>query len=114
MAVESSIQADDGFFVGEDKDLRFEVEGDVAGLSGWQVEFALYPRRTNDPAPLVVKTQSNGISRGGTTLTVHLVGDDTAVLAGGLYQYVLRRTDPGFRQVLAYGGVNLRDARVAS
>ena len=121
MAVESPIQASDGWFFGEDKTLRFTVGGDVTGIAFWAVQFSLYRRKDRtQTAPVFVKTSPAAIVLAAPvapattgTCTVSFAAADTAglsVSADDQFAYVLRRIDLGSAQVLAYGGVVIRSA----
>lgn len=113
MAEESRIDADDEWFVGEDRTIRFTVSGDTDGIENWNITFELFTRRAKPgDAPLMV-VDAVGVAATPTTLPTALVvvdGDETTAIGSGLYQYVLSRTDPGARAVLAFGPAELRTA----
>ena len=120
MAVESPIQASDGWFFGEDKTLRFTVSGDVTGIAAWLVQFSLYRRKDRTQTPLLVKNSPAAVTPAAPvppattgTCTVTIAAVDTAALstsADDQFAYVLRRTDTGNAQILAYGGAVIRSA----
>lgn len=112
MAVESPIKEADGWFAGEDKVLRFTVETLDPDIAGWGIRWTLHPRRGTET--LLDKTIAAGVTITGVDLLeVHIDAADTATFDQGTYHYVLRRTDAGSAQVLAYGPAVLRRAEVA-
>ena len=129
MAEKSHIEKDDDFFIGDDKELRFEIfdsdeDADprtMENIAGWGFEWLL--RRTDDDAEahLLRKTTNNGgISVVGTHSVVRsankqyavvsIADTDTDGLAPGTYRHVLRRTDAGSETVLSHGSVVLQQA----
>ena len=121
MAVESPIQASDGWFFGEDKVLRFTVGGDATGIAAWLVQFSLYRRKDRtQTAPVIVKTSPGAIVLAAPVppataglCTVTIPAADTAglsVAADDQFAYVLRRVDLGSAQILAYGPAVIRSA----
>lgn len=115
MAVESRIDADEEWFVGEDRVLRWSfTEGDTAGIAGWPMTFELYARRAKDgDAALATATPTGVEAVAGVSparAVVQIDGDATLALGPGLFKYVLRRTDTGARHVLAFGPVELLSA----
>lgn len=114
MAVESRIDADDEWFVGEDRVLQFRfVGGDTVGIETWAMEFALYPRRgATEGAPLFTQPAVGLAAQVGEPAfaVVAVSGEQTQSVGAGVYQYVLRRSDEGLRQVLAYGPADLQSA----
>ena len=118
MARESHIDASDGFFAGEDKTLLWRVRGEVDGIEEWDLALELYaPRARPSDAPLFTLTNTSGVTAAPAppdedcaTVTAVVTGDRTVSLAPQVYQYVLWRTDPGSKQVLAYGGLALQTA----
>jgi hypothetical protein len=112
VAVESRIDADDEWFVGEDRVLNFAmVKGDLTGFAGWSVVLELYPRRAVEgDAPVATWP---GVPQPQTTppsVSVLIPSATTATIPPGVYQYVLRRTDTGARAILAFGPADLRSA----
>ena len=114
MAVESPIEALDDWFVNEDKGLRF-VLTPPEYIAGWTFLFELRRRRAPGP-PLITKTSASGIvptNVANGVVLVQINAADTVNLDGGSYHYVLWRTDPGNRTLLAFGGAVLRKAVAA-
>lgn len=107
MAVESSIEADDGWFTGEAKTLRYTLL-DADDATGWTMTWELR-RRRSDAGPVVAKATNDGVVGGPGQVDVNVDAADTLALAGGTYHAVLRRTDVGNEQVLSYGAVVLRE-----
>ena len=116
MSVQANITASDGYFLGEDKSIRFFVvdsAGAAQDMTGWALEFVV--RRTaaattailskTTGAATVVISNGNGTS---DLATVAITDDDTVDLVAGTYEYALRRTDSGSEQVLAYGSLVLQ------
>jgi hypothetical protein len=116
------IDADEQWFVGEDRILQFDfISGDTYGIEDWTIAAELYARRAVDgDAPLatfpavatsVVAADPEAdppVLAVPARATVTVDGDDTTDVGPGVYQLVLRRTDTGLRTVLAYGPVELR------
>jgi hypothetical protein len=123
VAVDYDIRRGDGWFIGEDKVLRFTVyassatkaqiadgSGAKENITGWAIEFVLRADllATN---PVFTKTVASGITitdGPGGVLTVAILDTNTNTLAGGEYYYVLRRTDADLETVLASGKAVLR------
>lgn len=113
MAKAAPILKADGFYIGEDKTLRFAVT-DGAGapqpLTGWALEWILRAR----PGGAVLVTKTTGA--GGITLPdapggiaeVQVPAADTVNRQPGTYHHTLRRTGSGVAQVLATGAVVLQ------
>jgi hypothetical protein len=114
VAVESRVDADDDWFVGEDRVWRFRfVEGDVSDVVDWSMTLAFYSRKARESDPPLLTVPAVGIVGGGgqPALAVATVtAADSASLGAGLYQFVLRRSDTGHRTVLSYGPAQLRSA----
>lgn len=120
MAIESRIDAEDDWFVGEDRVLRFNfVDGDTAGIDTWTLEFALYARRSTDASSPLLTVVANGhaaVAASDETpavpayALVSIAAAQSTALGPGHYQYVLRRTDTGHRSVLSFGPAELRSA----
>lgn len=117
MAVESRIDADEEWFVGEDRVLRFHFrEGDTEGIAGWTMTFELYERRAKPTDPAVATAAAVGVAATAdepARAVVQINGDATTTLGAGVYQFVLRRTDVGARSILAFGPVELLSPRNA-
>lgn len=118
MAVEQRISADDGWFVGEDKTLRFSVEGDTDGIEGWALGFRMYGKKARDTdlpllnissagGPIVATAAAAGRP---AIVTVTVTGEQSQTLGAGVFQFVLSRTDVGARNVLSYGAAALQSA----
>lgn len=114
MAVESRIDADDEWFVGEDRVLRFTfVEGDLTDLAEWAMSFTLYPRRAKlDADPLLTAPAVGYAAVPGAPAhaRVSIDGTASAALEPGIYQFVLARADVGARQILSFGPAEIRRA----
>jgi hypothetical protein len=112
VAVETRIDADDEWFVGEDRVLRFRfVEGDTTGIAGWPMEFALFARRAKPSDPPLLTAPAAGVDATDVTPALAQViidGDTTALLDPGVYGFALRRTDVGARSILSFGPCELR------
>jgi len=110
MAVEQVIR---GIYVGEDKDLIFDLEQDT---TGWTVTFTM--ATPSPPGPANKTTEDGSIateaSESGPTngLSVELLAADTTVDPGS-YAFELRRTDPGSVSVLAFGNIVLASATLS-
>lgn len=117
MAVESRIDADDEWFVGEDRVLNFTmIQGDVTGIADWTIAFELFERRAKQTDAPVLTLPAVGHAATATTpdrVTVAVAAIQTETLPAGVYQYVLRRTDDGARAILAFGPADLRSAVTA-
>lgn len=118
MAVESRINADDEWFVGEDREWRFRfVAGDVDDVAEWTMQLAFYSRRARDTDPPLVVVPASGVPASavnGVVTPAYAVAvvsaAETMTLRAGIFQFVLRRTDVGKRAVLSYGPAELRSA----
>lgn len=118
MSKRADITASDGYFLGEDKQLVFDVvdsAGAAQTMTGWALEWVL--RRTAASTTAVLTKNTSGgtvaISNGSGTddrATVTITDDDTVDLVAGDYEYALRRTDSGNEQILAYGTLTLQKA----
>ncbi|HEX5782340.1 MAG TPA: hypothetical protein VFX80_10475 [Solirubrobacteraceae bacterium] len=115
MAVESPIEARDGWFLGEDKVLQYTVYAEdgktLEDITAWTFEWKLY-RRRDQAEPVVTKASNAGVTvLDGDAGVVGVIvnAEDTLGLGADNYFAVLWRADEGMRQVLAYGGAVLRD-----
>lgn len=120
MAVKSPIDADAGWFVGEDRTLRFEFEGgDVEGIETWDMVLELFAKRAKQGDPPLWASPPGAVQGYAPTptsvATAEVVVPALATLAAGpgVAQFVLRRTDPGAATVLSYGGAHLQSAAQA-
>jgi hypothetical protein len=116
--VESRINADDDWFVGEDRLLQFRfVEGDTTGVEGWTMVLEFHPRRTDPSAIPLLAIPASGRAAatvGGEASAVATVtAEQTLTLGEGNFHFVLRRTDVGSRAVLSFGPAQLRSAVTA-
>ena len=113
MAVETRIDADADWFVGEDRVLRFVfTDGDTDGIESWPMVFELFARRAKPGDVPLLSVPVVGIAAVGLEpafATCQVSGDATALLGAGVFQFVLRRTDEGNRAVLSYGPAELRE-----
>lgn len=112
MAIEANITPDDGWFLGEDKNLVFTIyQADGVtpqNITGWALSYML-KRRVTDLDPAAVLTRTTAL--GAITLTTPLLGictvsipDDVSdPLVAQLYHHELKRTDAGSEGVLTYG-----------
>lgn len=118
MSITQNITADDRFFAGEDKSLRYFVvdsAGAAQDMTGWALEWVL---RRSAAHPTATLTKTTGAAQividngNGTSdmATVSITDDDTLNLVAGQYVYALRRTDAGSEQVLAFGTLELLKA----
>lgn len=110
MAVEAKVNADDGWFTGEDKTLRFPVSGTIDNMDLWEVQFSLYQSRSATSALFTKETGSGVTISGQDIIDVAIGSADTINLVPGTYYYVLRRVDSGANSVLAYGHASIRSA----
>lgn len=108
----SPITEDDGWFLGEDKTLYWDIDdGTVgsapSGADAWTV--VLYLRQQPDAVDLVLEKPATIT---GAVAAVEIARDDTKDLPGGEYHYTLTRIDPGSYQVIAYGpaAIQMSDA----
>ena len=118
MAIESRVNADDDWFVGEDREWQFRfVEGDTSDVPDWTMELAFYPRRARDNDAALLTVTATGVTGGFTqngpvdaAAVCTVTAANTFTLGAGYFQFVLRRVDPGRRSVLAFGSAELRSA----
>jgi len=114
MAVRAAITAEAGWYVGEDKALRFTVlddAGDAVNISGWSLSWRFKRRMSDaDANALLTKTTADGIAL--TTpvsgiCTVSIADTDTEALGPVSGVHELKRTDAGAEAILAYGAAEL-------
>lgn len=114
VAVEVRVDADDQWFVGEDRTLRFRfVDGDTDGVETWTMLLEVFAARAPKGALPLYTEEATGVARTITTpayATVTVSGDKTLEHGPGIFQIVLSRTDPGNRTILAYGPAEIRSA----
>lgn len=112
MAVESNVNADDDWFVGEDRQWQFEfVAGDTSDVVDWTMNLAFYQRRAKDTDPPLLSVPVTGVVGGPDTpdkAVATVTAAESLQLGRGIFQFVLRRTDVGYRSVLSYGSAELR------
>jgi hypothetical protein len=112
MSTNANLAASDGFFIGEDKSLVFNITsgGSPVNITGWTIQFAMADALSGSSD--LTKT---------ATLTTPLAGICTVAIASGdtiglnpesTWYYRLRRTDSGSRAELAYGTIDLLDVYV--
>ena len=114
--IEFNIDADQDFFVGEDKAIQVTVyqSDDVTAqdITGWSLSWMLKRKLSDaDDAALLTKTTSSGIALttpASGVCTVSVADTDTDGLAPGLYYHELKRMDAGFETVLSQGRCQLR------
>lgn len=112
MAAVQNIAEADGFYVGEDKVLVFDItdsSGSPQTMTGWTLSWSL--RRTQGASGTAISTLTT--TAGDITIgdadgtddraTVTVGSAETSGLAPGVYAYSLARTDSGSWQVLAAG-----------
>lgn len=94
------------------------AESAAINIAAFALSFRLKRYPTDlDSASLVHKTLSSGITISGAfnadkalnaqRATVSIAAADTSALAAGWTVWELKRTNPGFEEVLAYGSVEL-------
>ena len=117
MAVESRIDADEEWFVGEDRVLRFvfDAGSDTSTIGDWSIVFELFGRRAGALAAPLLSVAATGVAAvadpaAPSYAEATVPGEETAVLGPGIFRFVLRRTDAGFSQVLSFGVAQIRSA----
>jgi hypothetical protein len=123
MAQQFDINADDDFFLGEDKTIEFTIldaDSIPVNVTGWAIEWVVRKLDDSDSATLTKTTGGGGIAITGvynvdpavnTQLVVVTVEDtDTSSLTPRTYRHALKRTDDGFETILSYGNLVLRRA----
>jgi len=116
VSTQSNITDADGWFIGEDKTLRFTVvdqNGAAQNVTGYTMDFKLSATFSGDR--LFTKTVGAGItltSPAGGIVDVQIDAADTSGLSPTTYYYVLRRTNAGSHWELAYGTAVLKDVEV--
>lgn len=112
-----NFDADDEWFVGEDKVLRITIvdeAGSAVNISGWTFAWELRLRRYH-PDVKLSKATGSGVSifdapTGKVDVTI--AKDDTKNLKAGTYYHGLARTNAGAWDVVAEGRAVLRKAAV--
>ena len=132
MSIESSITAEEEFFIGEDKFLSYTVTEDdevtPQDVTGWALSWYLKKRATDaDADAKLTKTTVSGITISGVynadpalntqRVVVAIADTDTGAagspaeaLPAGSYRMELKRTDAGSETVLSFGQCVLRQA----
>lgn len=114
MAVESRIDADDEWFVGEDRLFRFKfISGDTTGIAAWPMTLSFYSKRAAEgdtPLASVEFVGEPGALGEPAYAVARVPAEITETLGAGIFKYVLRRTDVEARAVLAFGPAELRSA----
>lgn len=125
MPQEAHITASEEWFTGADKVLQYTVvdsAGVAVNITGWSLRWVMVRKQAASAAASghLVSKETGGagiaITNGASGICQVTITDaDTDGMEGGetpLYQYELRRTDPGSEDVLAYGNVTLRQGLV--
>ena len=113
MSIEQPITSTDNFFLGEDKTITFDVTT-AAGVSpqtmpGWALTWEL--KASAGGTVHITKTASLSSKFGTNDRATGTITDgNTEAIAAGAYFHVLRRTDAGSEQILAFGDVTLRES----
>jgi hypothetical protein len=124
MAKESHILSTDGWFIGEDKLLEYEVlqedEATPQDVTGWAMSWALKRNDNASDPPIISKTTVSGITITGIfnavratntqRVIITIIDTDTDALRAATYRYALKRTTEGFESILAYGNATLLKA----
>lgn len=123
MPIRQDISKADGFFIGDDKTIEFEVFEDdgatPANVTGWALEWDV--RATVAAAvALIAKASGTGIAVTGTynavrasntqRVIVTVDSADTDALSPGRFAHALKRTDPGHETTLSLGDFMLQRA----
>jgi hypothetical protein len=114
MSIRNDITAGDGWFIGEDKQIRFPLTdpaGTPLNITGYTIQFKVSATLSGDPIAALTKTAALTAPSSGIC-TVTIPAADTLTLTPTTYFYVLRRTDVGFKSELAYGSIVLNDVFV--
>lgn len=110
MGREAPIDRQRGWFVGEDKPLKWNIKnGDAAvDVTGYTTQFKM----ADQQGGTTVLTKNGTVTNAAAgEITVNSVAADTIGIVPGTYWYALSRVDAGSNTVLAYGYVLLQ-ARV--
>ena len=104
-----NIDADDDFFLGEDKILGCTIyqqnKRTVQNITNWTLSWSLKQALT-DTVALLTKTTSTGItitSATAGTVTIPILDTDTDNLEPGTYVHELKRTNDNEETVLSQG-----------
>lgn len=119
MAIEQNIDADDDFFIGEDKSLSFTIyqsDGSTPqNITGWTISWMLKLKATDtDAAAKITKTTASGIALttpASGVCTVTIADTDTDAIRADTYFHELKRMDAGFETILSFGACELRQSK---
>lgn len=105
----SPITEDDGWFLGEDKTLEWELDDGIVGSAptgtgSWTLTWELRQRAEDPGDPILVKTPTFASA---SRIQVEIDREDTVDLPAGTYHYTLTRTNAGNWQDIAYGPAEL-------
>lgn len=106
MAIESSVEEDDEWFVGEHKVLRYAVEGAPDDLDTWAMKWSIFRRRESTPILEITTVTVADLLAG--VVTVEVTKDQSEQIGAGTFRMALERTDVGAEAVLSYGNAVLR------
>ena len=130
MAIEDDITSADMLFVGDDRNLEFEIFDSDGVAGGTMVNVSAYALRfdirkgveDSDPPVITKTTGGSGITVTGVynavratntqRVVVSIADTDTENMRAGDYEYTLKRTDAGSETTLAFGTVTLRKGTV--
>lgn len=107
MTAGARVDLDDGWRVGEDKQLVFTItddQGIALDPTGWACTYRLWPARAPHGATPLVVIEVVGFA---AKITVNVPATATAVLQPGTYEHSLWRTDVGLVSCLAADTVEL-------
>lgn len=105
MSEKSTIEKEDFWFAGEDKELQFTIRDEnqvVIDVTGWSFQWELCV----NGAVVLTKVSPGGVQLTDPTngiVTVIIADTDTASIVEGNHKHVLKRIDSGDAAVLAHG-----------
>ncbi len=106
MAIQTDITADDKWFAGDDRVLRFAIA--ATNIAGWTFAFELEDSdnvniftAVSDGGAITITDEASGV------LEVAVGPTDVPVAKRGRHAYRLRRADTGFVTTLAYGAAEI-------
>lgn len=124
MAVQSRIDADDQWFVGEDRQFRFTfTAGDTDGIETWTLALELYAgdAMPSDEALVTVAAAGHAAVEGdedtpaeAAYIVATVPSAESIEIGPGHYQFVIRRTDDGQKEIFGYGPAQLRSVVTAA
>lgn len=116
MSLQADITKDDGFFVGEDKRIVFDVTDTTVkvrppvDITGWAIQWEM---ASTYSGPAIISVVAVVLTGPDGRCIVDIPSADTRDLPGDVgYFYSLRRVDDGSRDELAFGNCWLRDVWV--